>query len=1110
MLRRLFRWTTVVLALLLLGTGLVPKGLAARAESSAVPPDLAAGYRFTRFLPLPSAPIQAVYDPLTQAALTEDEAGTLTLFTETASAWVPTGSWSLDNPGNLGPDLAVAPKGGTAVVLNPATGAIWRLTLAPSPTQDTLSLLATDPNTPLYLTVGPRSNTCYAVDAASLSWVSLFAPADTLPDRIALPDPPSGPAGVLAVGDDTVLFIPSATANTPAVMRVTVNPSSGTASVAVLPDETGIPVGVAVDGQGGLWVEEASTVNQPGGVQYVPDAVYAPAITGPTLLPPAGDATTSLPGSLALGADGLYVLGQNAQGSPVLMVYRPNPGGLTALGGPAPQGPLSANGGVVLAPTGHRLLWADFGEGPATLPLNDLALPPLNSFSAELQATQDALYIPAASGIDRLPTIQPAVPSTFPVSPQPTGGLARLPNGALAVAVANPPAIAVYTPTGTLTATAATYGGAVATALAPWQGGVAALEGGNLVAWPGGTATPLPFSGAASLLTAGPGVVAIGGGQLVGLRPQGAPWLSAQASGLAGPAAVTPDGGYLLATDPNASALTVVSVTQGLLGTVPLDPVTLGAGQSTGPVESLALSPHGRWLYALTPNGVAAFKGPSLSLSAQTPTAPVGAAVTLTATLQDATGTPQAGVPVVFGALGTAVTDALGTASITVSNSTPGPVTYLAQAPGVTAEATVTWVASGPPAPPPAPAPAPGPKAPPGAGFSGWIVRATPGPSAGPHPPLLSVAAAATLPRPLPVGHLRWAFVVRAAGALRDYPARYRLTIAAPPGFVHPFSLWVYSAPARRWFPLFPTRVAPGRMVARTPALTCFAISDAPPPFAFSLDGDRVHRAAEIAVMTFPAGAQSAVLAAAGPSGHTPPDAVAAAPLARRLDAPLLLTPSDHLAAADRQALVALGVRRVFVVGGPAAIAPAVVHWLTTHGYTVLTPFQGQDRAATALDIATAVSDWPGSLSPHAVYLLDGARPGDGAPVAELAYTPAEGPILYWDPHGNDTPALVRWLRRHPWIIPVEVGPPADFAGLRLPPDLVRRLKTLRASDPGQLADRLAPQLSDPGALWAPGPTGHPGVEAVLAGVLGRWYRAPLAFPGTGSARPPTLWHILL
>lgn len=96
-------------------------------------------------------------------------------------------------------------------------------------------------------------------------------------------------------------------------------------------------------------------------------------------------------------------------------------------------------------------------------------------------------------------------------------------------------------------------------------------------------------------------------------------------------------------------------------------------------------------------------------------------------------------------------------------------------------------------------------------------------------------------------------------------------------------------------------------------------------------------------------GADTAVLATAWDYA----DALAATALAAGRDAPVLLTPGDALAAQAAATLDALGVDTVVVMGGEAAIAPAVTDELAARGHDVVR-VEGPTRFDTAADAARA------------------------------------------------------------------------------------------------------------------------------------------------------------
>ena len=90
-------------------------------------------------------------------------------------------------------------------------------------------------------------------------------------------------------------------------------------------------------------------------------------------------------------------------------------------------------------------------------------------------------------------------------------------------------------------------------------------------------------------------------------------------------------------------------------------------------------------------------------------------------------------------------------------------------------------------------------------------------------------------------------------------------------------------------------------------------------------------------------------------TGENFPDALSAGPLARALNAPLLLTRRDSLPGETVAELARLGVRNVTIIGSTAAVSGAVATQLGNAGYSV-TRIAGADRYATSAEIARAMS----------------------------------------------------------------------------------------------------------------------------------------------------------
>jgi Predicted hydrolase (metallo-beta-lactamase superfamily) len=85
--------------------------------------------------------------------------------------------------------------------------------------------------------------------------------------------------------------------------------------------------------------------------------------------------------------------------------------------------------------------------------------------------------------------------------------------------------------------------------------------------------------------------------------------------------------------------------------------------------------------------------------------------------------------------------------------------------------------------------------------------------------------------------------------------------------------------------------------------------------------------------------------------GENYPDALAATPLAKKYNAPILLTERLNLTPVTKQTLQDLKVKAVFIVGGTAVISPTVEAQLSEIGIGV-SRYAGYDKYDTAIEIA--------------------------------------------------------------------------------------------------------------------------------------------------------------
>ena len=85
--------------------------------------------------------------------------------------------------------------------------------------------------------------------------------------------------------------------------------------------------------------------------------------------------------------------------------------------------------------------------------------------------------------------------------------------------------------------------------------------------------------------------------------------------------------------------------------------------------------------------------------------------------------------------------------------------------------------------------------------------------------------------------------------------------------------------------------------------------------------------------------------------GENFPDALAAAPLAKKYDAPILLTGSTSLNAKTKQTISDLKVKNVFIVGGTSVVSAGIENELQASGL-IVTRLAGSDRYDTSIEIA--------------------------------------------------------------------------------------------------------------------------------------------------------------
>jgi len=160
------------------------------------------------------------------------------------------------------------------------------------------------------------------------------------------------------------------------------------------------------------------------------------------------------------------------------------------------------------------------------------------------------------------------------------------------------------------------------------------------------------------------------------------------------------------------------------------------------------------------------------------------------------------------------------------------------------------------------------------------------------------------------------------------------------------------------------------------PGIYCAAISAGPVSVRLS-GADRITTALAVAAEAYPHGADSIVIARADDF----PDALAGAPLAYKLQAPILLTYPDRMPEEVYRTVQIMAPKRIYILGGNSAVSAQVEYILET--LAPVTRIAGSDRYATAAAVASALatkgeaiivngSNFPDAISIAAQAALDG------------------------------------------------------------------------------------------------------------------------------------------
>ncbi|WP_407308213.1 cell wall-binding repeat-containing protein [Desulfosporosinus sp. SB140] len=137
---------------------------------------------------------------------------------------------------------------------------------------------------------------------------------------------------------------------------------------------------------------------------------------------------------------------------------------------------------------------------------------------------------------------------------------------------------------------------------------------------------------------------------------------------------------------------------------------------------------------------------------------------------------------------------------------------------------------------------------------------------------------------------------------------------------------------------------------------------------------DRYQTAVEVSKNGWPTGSNSLILA----YGENFPDALSAASLAKKMSAPILLTPRNELDSNTANEIIRLGTKQVYIVGGTGVVSGNVADKLISMGITV-ERIAGYDRFETSVCVAQKL----GSCSE--AFIVTGEDFPDALSVAPIA-----------------------------------------------------------------------------------------------------------------------------
>lgn len=227
-------------------------------------------------------------------------------------------------------------------------------------------------------------------------------------------------------------------------------------------------------------------------------------------------------------------------------------------------------------------------------------------------------------------------------------------------------------------------------------------------------------------------------------------------------------------------------------------------------------------------------------------------------------------------------------------------------------------------------------------------------------------------------------------------------------------------------------------------------------------------------------------------NGLSFPDALAGAPLAYALDAPILLVDGKQLSPTVRNRIQALGASRVYILGGSSAVSNQIESELKSKNYTV-ERIWGQNRYDTAVAVAEKLKTY--KSTPREVFIVSGLNYPDALAVGPVAALKGV-PVLYADPGGSlpratsefiaSTGATTAYIIGGPSAVSESVNANLRSAGIL---NVSRTYGSSRYETSVQVAETFADTFPQKNIAFA---TGKNYPDALAGGVFAAKHGAPL------------------